>query len=65
MPAATHPIWACLLGLLLVGVLWLRLAYGYENGFDPTPDIKTILSIIGTYFGAIGAKMLFTGKRGE
>lgn len=58
MVPAAHPVWTFLIGCLLVAVLWLRLAYGYENGFDPSSDVKTILSMIAAYFGGLGVKNL-------
>ncbi len=62
MLAANHSVWTFLIGCLLVVVLWLRLAYGYENGFDPSADVKTILTMIGAYFGSLGVQTLFQKK---
>lgn len=70
LPDSNHPIWnavtLAIAGLIAVGVLTLRLAFGYQNGFDFEKDLTTILVQVGSFVATVtlglGAKQLLKGK---
>lgn len=70
LPEKDHPIWnavtLAIAGLIAVGVLALRLAFGYQNGFDFEKDLTTILVQVVTFVGAFsfsaGVRRLVNGS---
>ena len=70
LPSSDHPIWnaitLAIAGLIAVGVLALRLAFGYQNGFDFEKDLTTILVQVGAFVATVtvgvSAKQLLKGR---
>jgi hypothetical protein len=55
---SNHPAWnaitLAIAGLIAVGVLALRMAFAYNNGFDFEKDTATIFVQVGAFVVAVG-----------